>query len=207
MSLKCVVNQYREIQLLIGKFVWSVECRSVADGARARAVRCAATRGPRRGMPGGRRGLVAPQNTFLENIIRRSSSQREYLKPPPTPLPGRCGSVARADWRRYCPQQTAASCWRTRKSSTIRSCIATRRSARWAGTTAPKWCRSRAGKTRSDWTVRDTGYISQCVWVCVRRCTWMYGELTEKEAVERVDRALDHHLADQFEILLYKKNR
>lgn len=40
-----------------------------------------------------------------------------------------------------------------------------------------------------------------------RRCTWMYGELTEKEAVERVDRALDHHLADQFEILLYKKNR
>jgi hypothetical protein len=44
--------------------------------------------------------------------------------------------------------------------------------------------------------------------VCVcRRCAWMYGELTEKEAVERVDRALDHHLADQFEILLYKKNR
>lgn len=32
-----------------------------------------------RGMPGGRRGLVAPQNTFLENIIRRSSSQRQYF--------------------------------------------------------------------------------------------------------------------------------
>ena len=29
-------------------------------------------------MPGGRRGLVAPQNTFLENIIRRSSQQRKY---------------------------------------------------------------------------------------------------------------------------------
>lgn len=28
-------------------------------------------------MPGGRRGLVAPQNTFLENIIRRSNSQRK----------------------------------------------------------------------------------------------------------------------------------
>lgn len=28
-------------------------------------------------MPGGRRGLVAPQNTFLENIIRRSSQQRK----------------------------------------------------------------------------------------------------------------------------------
>lgn len=33
-------------------------------------------------MPGGRRGLVAPQNTFLENIIRRSNSQRKkfFLK-------------------------------------------------------------------------------------------------------------------------------
>lgn len=30
-------------------------------------------------MPGGRRGLVAPQNTFLENIIRRSNSQRKYF--------------------------------------------------------------------------------------------------------------------------------
>lgn len=31
-------------------------------------------------MPGGRRGLVAPQNTFLENIIRRSNQQRKYNK-------------------------------------------------------------------------------------------------------------------------------
>lgn len=31
-------------------------------------------------MPGGRRGLVAPQNTFLENIIRRSSSQRKCIR-------------------------------------------------------------------------------------------------------------------------------
>lgn len=30
-------------------------------------------------MAGGRRGLVAPQNTFLENIIRRSNSQREFF--------------------------------------------------------------------------------------------------------------------------------
>lgn len=30
-------------------------------------------------MPGGRRGLVAPQNTFLENVIRRYSSQRKYF--------------------------------------------------------------------------------------------------------------------------------
>lgn len=34
----------------------------------------------------------------------------------------------------------------------------------------------------------------------------MHGELTDKETAERVERALDHHLADQLEILLYKKN-
>ena len=31
-------------------------------------------------MPGGRRGLVAPQNTFLENIIKRSNQQRKYYR-------------------------------------------------------------------------------------------------------------------------------
>jgi hypothetical protein len=30
-------------------------------------------------MPGTRRGLVAPQNTFLENIIRRCNGSRKKL--------------------------------------------------------------------------------------------------------------------------------
>lgn len=30
-------------------------------------------------MAGGRRGLVAPQNTFLENIVRRSNGKDENL--------------------------------------------------------------------------------------------------------------------------------
>lgn len=30
-------------------------------------------------MPVGRRGLVVPQNTFLENVIRRSNGLRKYL--------------------------------------------------------------------------------------------------------------------------------
>ncbi len=33
-------------------------------------------------MPGTRRGLVAPQNTFLENIIRRSNGQRKCTLSP-----------------------------------------------------------------------------------------------------------------------------
>lgn len=34
----------------------------------------------------------------------------------------------------------------------------------------------------------------------------MYGELTDKETVARVEYSLEHQQHDQFEILLYKKN-
>lgn len=34
----------------------------------------------------------------------------------------------------------------------------------------------------------------------------MYGELTEKETVSRLDYSLENQQQDQFEILLYKKN-
>ena len=35
----------------------------------------------------------------------------------------------------------------------------------------------------------------------------MYGELTDKTTIEALNHALDNHIQDQFEILLYKKNR
>lgn len=38
------------------------------------------------------------------------------------------------------------------------------------------------------------------------RCTFMFGELTDKETITRVDQALERQMHDQFEILLYKKN-
>lgn len=34
----------------------------------------------------------------------------------------------------------------------------------------------------------------------------MYGELTDKETISRIDEVLENQLHDQFEILLYKKN-
>lgn len=34
----------------------------------------------------------------------------------------------------------------------------------------------------------------------------MYGELTDKETITRIDEVLESQLHDQFEILLYKKN-
>ena len=39
------------------------------------------------------------------------------------------------------------------------------------------------------------------------RVGFMYGELTDKNTIEALNQALDSHLQDQFEILLYKKNR
>ena len=39
------------------------------------------------------------------------------------------------------------------------------------------------------------------------RVSFMYGELTDKTTIEAVNHALDNHIHDQFEILLYKKNR
>ena len=39
------------------------------------------------------------------------------------------------------------------------------------------------------------------------RCAFMFGELTDKETIARIDEILENHYQDQFEILLYKKNR
>lgn len=39
------------------------------------------------------------------------------------------------------------------------------------------------------------------------RCTFMYGEMTDKATISKVEIALDNHSMEQFEILLYKKNR
>lgn len=39
------------------------------------------------------------------------------------------------------------------------------------------------------------------------RCTFMYGDMTEKVTISKIENALESHSMDQFEILLYKKNR
>lgn len=38
------------------------------------------------------------------------------------------------------------------------------------------------------------------------RCGFMYGELTDKETISRIEECLEAQIPDQFEILLYKKN-
>lgn len=104
-------------------------------------------------MPGGRRGLVAPQNTFLENIIRRSSSQPDssFL----------LANAQIVDFPIvYCNESFCKISGYNRAEVMQKSC----------------------------------------------RCTFMYGELTDKETIARIDECLENQLHDQFEILLYKKN-
>ncbi|BET01413.1 PAC [Nesidiocoris tenuis] len=104
-------------------------------------------------MPGGRRGLVAPQNTFLENIIRRSSSQPDssFL----------LANAQIVDFPIvYCNESFCKISGYNRAEVMQKSC----------------------------------------------RCTFMYGELTDKETIARIDECLESQLHDQFEILLYKKN-
>ncbi len=39
------------------------------------------------------------------------------------------------------------------------------------------------------------------------RVSFMYGELTDRDTIQQIEKSLDEHQQDQFEILLYKKNR
>nr|XP_012227365.1 PREDICTED: potassium voltage-gated channel protein eag isoform X6 [Linepithema humile] len=103
-------------------------------------------------MPGGRRGLVAPQNTFLENIIRRSSSQPDssFL----------LANAQIVDFPIvYCNESF----------------------------------------------VKISGYNRAEVMQKSCRCGFMYGELTDKETIARIEECLEGQIHDQFEILLYKK--
>ncbi|XP_037935696.1 potassium voltage-gated channel protein eag isoform X1 [Teleopsis dalmanni] len=107
-------------------------------------------------MPGGRRGLVAPQNTFLENIIRRSNSQPDssFL----------LANAQIVDFPIvYCNES---------------------------------FCKI-SGYNRAEVMQKSCRYV----------CGFMYGELTDKETVARLEYTLENQQQDQFEILLYKKNK
>ena len=39
------------------------------------------------------------------------------------------------------------------------------------------------------------------------RCSFMYGEMTDKATISKIEQTLDNHSLEQFEILLYKKTR
>ncbi|KAM9856919.1 potassium voltage-gated channel subfamily H member 1b [Aulostomus maculatus] len=102
-------------------------------------------------MAGGRRGLVAPQNTFLENIVRRSNDTNFVL-----------GNAQIVDW------------------PIVYS---------------------------NDGFCKLSGYHRAEVMQKSSTCSFMYGELTDKETTEKVCQTFEGYEMNSFEILMYKKNR
>ncbi|XP_048103311.1 potassium voltage-gated channel subfamily H member 1b isoform X2 [Alosa alosa] len=102
-------------------------------------------------MAGGRRGLVAPQNTFLENIVRRSNDTNFVL-----------GNAQIVDW------------------PIVYS---------------------------NDGFCKLSGYHRAEVMQKSSTCSFMYGELTDKDTCEKVRQTFENYEIFSFEILMYKKNR
>ncbi|XP_037327791.2 potassium voltage-gated channel subfamily H member 1b isoform X2 [Pungitius pungitius] len=102
-------------------------------------------------MAGGRRGLVAPQNTFLENIVRRSNDTNFVL-----------GNAQIVDW------------------PIVYS---------------------------NDGFCKLSGYHRAEVMQKSSTCSFMYGELTDKDVAEKVRQTFENYEMNSFEILMYKKNR
>ncbi|CDQ61361.1 unnamed protein product [Oncorhynchus mykiss] len=102
-------------------------------------------------MAGGRRGLVAPQNTFLENIVRRSNDTNFVL-----------GNAQIVNW------------------PIVYS---------------------------NDGFCKLSGYHRAEVMQKSSTCSFMYGELTDKETGEKVQQIFENYEMNSFEILMYKKNR
>ncbi|XP_012680142.2 potassium voltage-gated channel subfamily H member 5a [Clupea harengus] len=102
-------------------------------------------------MHGGKRGLVAPQNTFLENIVRRSSETSFLL-----------GNAQIVEW------------------PVVYS---------------------------NDGFCKLSGFHRAEVMQKSSTCSFMYGELTDKNTIEKVRQTFDNYESNSFEVLLYKKNR
>ncbi|XP_050407025.1 potassium voltage-gated channel protein eag [Patella vulgata] len=104
-------------------------------------------------MPGARRGLVAPQNTFLENIIRRSNGQHSSFL---------LANARIVDYPIvYC----------------------------------------------NDGFCKLSGYNRAEVMQKSSTCSFMYGDLTDKETIAKLEGAFETLEQEHVEILIYKKNR
>eukprot|EP00063_Salmo_salar_P051490 XP_014026325.1 PREDICTED: potassium voltage-gated channel subfamily H member 1-like isoform X1 [Salmo salar] len=111
-------------------------------------------------MAGGRRGLVAPQNTFLENIVRRSNVWTLSHRQTDTNFV--LGNAQIVNW------------------PIVYS---------------------------NDGFCKLSGYHRAEVMQKSSTCSFMYGELTDKETGEKVQQIFENYEMNSFEILMYKKNR
>ncbi|KAM9354990.1 voltage-gated delayed rectifier potassium channel KCNH5-like [Pholidichthys leucotaenia] len=102
-------------------------------------------------MHGGKRGLVAPQNTFLENIVRRSSETSFLL-----------GNAQIVDW------------------PVVYS---------------------------NDGFCKLSGYHRAEVMHRSCTCNFMYGDLTDRNTIDKIRQTFNNYDSSFYEVLLYAKNR
>nr|XP_046229766.1 potassium voltage-gated channel subfamily H member 5-like isoform X2 [Scatophagus argus] len=102
-------------------------------------------------MHGGKRGLVAPQNTFLENIVRRSSETSFLL-----------GNAQIVEW------------------PVVYS---------------------------NDGFCKLSGYHRAEVMHRSSTCNFMYGDLTDKKTIDKIQKTFYEYESNFYEVLLYTKNR
>ncbi|XP_029352967.1 potassium voltage-gated channel subfamily H member 5a [Echeneis naucrates] len=102
-------------------------------------------------MHGGKRGLVAPQNTFLENIVRRSSETSFLL-----------GNAQIVEW------------------PVVYS---------------------------NDGFCKLSGYHRAEVMHRSSTCNFMYGDLTDKNTIDKIRQTFDNYESNFYEVLLYTKSR
>ncbi|KAJ4938945.1 hypothetical protein JOQ06_028410 [Pogonophryne albipinna] len=136
-------------------------------------------------MPGGKRGLVAPQNTFLENIVRRSSETSFLL-----------GNAQIVEWPvvysndGFCKLSGFHRAEVMQKSSTC-----SLRTVSFSPVSQDVFLNS-TPKDDSHPPVSLTSDLG-----------FMYGELTDKKSIDEVRQTFDNYESNCFEILLYRKNR
>ncbi|ETE73096.1 Potassium voltage-gated channel subfamily H member 1, partial [Ophiophagus hannah] len=163
-------------------------------------------------MAGGRRGLVAPQNTFLENIVRRSNGDQISFEI----LIGLINSYEYC----YCALNICDMRIifdlekRTRKSLLYNQyamellCL-----IELLFQTDTNFVLGNAQIV--DWPVvysndgfcKLSGYHRAEVMQKSSTCSFMYGELTDKDTIDKVRQTFENYEVNSFEILMYKKNR
>ncbi|XP_077013761.1 voltage-gated delayed rectifier potassium channel KCNH1-like [Tamandua tetradactyla] len=154
-------------------------------------------------MAGGRRGLVAPQNTFLENIVRRSNGKRCIHI-----------SLTQAFYSGFLADISSRS--------EPADAAEPRSPARSGGAGGLPRCLQEhpPGKDTNfvlgnaqivDWPIvysndgfcKLSGYHRAEVMQKSSTCSFMYGELTDKDTIEKVRQTFENYEMNSFEILRF----
>jgi len=128
-------------------------------------------------MPGTRRGLVAPQNTFLENIVRRCNGSRNFIFP---------FFIYPLEHRHvfYLIITLVDNAFLLSNAQIVDYPIV--------------YC--------NDGFTKLSAYSKSDLMQKSSTCSFMWGDLTDDETKSKVVQAFQNNRAENLEVLIYKKN-